>query len=499
MIDACLARRPAVQSESPLGGGGRLLRYVADPKDPRMPRNEAFFTTTPGLLIAGLTVHPDVERRTGTAPTADQIASQLAEPPIGLLTGIWQATDGQCFTCRANQLHRADARGRWVPVPLPAACGAAADIRMLGLQADGAVYLQADAHWWRAGSEQISVSVGDLPDGAVLRFDADGRPCLLHDGLFRRCDEDMPDRVVELLRPVPGSPAFESTPAVPVDVLPLPHPDAGIALMLDDKGRVYEADLRGTGPIAARRLTLPDRLERSQGWAVTSIGLATDNGVHLVLEDSTGHRIALQRPAGQARFQPAFMLDRPLLLMRSEGLQLLADEAIQSPVVLDGHARLGHLDGVLHYSPAPDQPWERLKLADGAPLTGVVSLHTGARGFVDRRPVFALLAAPPQLVDITLPGRTTWLAADAVPTTPSGGPLIVVPDVVEVRCKPIARFDEEIVQAAVHADRSAVVMTASGTLLKVDAEGNRGSIPAATPAGNRGRVGRCAVCVRPPS
>ncbi|WP_134980600.1 transducer protein car [Xanthomonas axonopodis] len=477
MIDACLARRPAVQSESPLGGGGRLLRYVADPKDPRMPRNEAFFTTTPGLLIAGLTVHPDVERRTGTAPTADQIASQLAEPPIGLLTGIWQATDGQCFTCRANQLHRADARGRWVPVPLPAACGAAADIRMLGLQADGAVYLQAGAHCWRAGSDQISVSVGDLPDGAVLRFDADGRPCLLHDGLFRRCDEDMPDRVVELLRPVPGDPAFEPTPAVPVDVLPLPHPDAGIALMLDDKGRVYEADLRGTGPIAARRLTLPDRLERSQGWAVTSIGLATDNGVHLVLEDSTGHRIALQRPAGQARFQPAFMLDRPLLLMRSEGLQLLADEAIQSPVVLDGHARLGHLDGVLHYSPAPDQPWERLKLADGAPLTGVVSLHTGARGFVDRRPVFALLAAPPQLVDITLPGRTTWLAADAVPTTPSGGPLIVVPDVVEVRCKPIARFDEEIVQAAVHADRSAVVMTASGTLLKVDAEGNRGSIP----------------------
>ncbi|MCL1549757.1 transducer protein car [Xanthomonas nasturtii] len=477
IIDACLARRPAVQSESPLGGGGRLLRYVADPKDPRMPRNEAFFTTTPGLLIAGLTVHPDVERRTGTAPTADQIASQLAEPPIGLLTGIWQATDGQCFTCRANQLHRADVRGRWVPVPLPAACGAAADIRMLGLQADGAVYLQAGAHCWRAGSEQISVSVGDLPDGAVLRFDADGRPCLLQDGLFRRCDEDRPDRVVELLRPVSGGPGFEPTPAVPVDLLPLGHPDAGIALMRDDKGHVYEADLRGTGPIASRRLTLPDRLEHSQGWAVTSMGLANDNSAHLVLEDSTGHRIALQRPAGQARFQPAFMLDRPLLLMRSEGLQLPADEAIQSPVVLDGHARLGHLDGVLHYSPAPDQPWERLKLADGAPLTGVVSLHTGARGFVDRRPVFALLASPPQLVYITLPGRTTWLAADGLPTTPSGGPLIVVPDVVEVRCKPIARFDEELVQAAVHADRSAVVMTVSGTLLKVDAEGNRGSIP----------------------
>lgn len=476
MIDACLARRPAVQSESPLGGG-RLLRYAADPKDPRMPRNEAFFTNTPGLLIAGLTVHPDVERRTGTAPTADKIAAQLAEPPIGLLTGIWQASDGQCFTYRANRLHRADASGRWVPVPLPAACDAAADIRMLGRQADGAVHLQAGTHCWRAGSDQISVSVGDLPDGAVLRFDANGRPCVLHDGVFRYCDEHTPGRVVELLRPVAGGPAFESTPAVPVDVLPLAHPDVGIALMLDDKGRVYEADLHGTGPIAARRLTLPDQLERAQEWAVTSMGLATDNSVHLVLEDSTGHRIALQRPAGQARFQQAFMLDRPLLLMRSEGLQPPADEAIQSPVVLDGHARLGHLDGVLHYSPAPDQPWERLTLADGAPLTGVVSLHTGPRGFVDRRPVFALLAAPPQLVDITLPGRTTWLAADAEPTTPSGGPLVVVPDVVEVRCKPIARFDEEIVQAAVHADRSAVVMTASGTLLKVDAEGNRGNIP----------------------
>ncbi|MGQ9448459.1 transducer protein car [Xanthomonas citri] len=477
MIDACPARRPAVQSESPLGGGGRLLRYAADPKDPRMPRNEAFFTNTPGLLIAGLTVHPDVERRTGTAPTADKIAAQLAEPPIGLLTGIWQASDGQCFTYRANQLHRADASGRWVPVPLPAACDAVADIRMLGRQADGAVYLRAGTHCWRAGSDQISVSVGDLPNGAVLRFDANGRQCVLHDGVFRYCDEHTPGRVVELLRPVAGGPAFESTPAVPVDVLPLAHPDVGIALMLDDKGRVYEADLHGTGPITARRLTLPDQLERAQGWAVTSMGLATDNSVHLVLEDSTGHRIALQRPAGQARFQPAFMLDRPLLLMRSEGLQPPADEAIQAPVVLDGHARLGHLDGVLHYSPAPDQPWERLTLADGAPLTGVVSLHTGPRGFVDRRPVFALLAAPPQLVEITLPGRTTWLAADAVPTTPSGGPLVVVPDVVGVRCKPIARFHEELVQAAVHADRSAVVMTASGTLLKVDAEGNRGDIP----------------------
>lgn len=479
VIDACLARRPAVHSESPLGAGGRLLRYAADPKDPRMPRNEAFFTNTPGLLIAGLTVHPDVERRTGTAPTADKIAAELAEPPIGLLTGIWQASDGQCFTYRANQLHRADASGRWVPVPLPAACDAAADIRMLGLQADGAVYLQAGAHCWRAGSDQISVSAGDLPDGAVLRFDAGGRPCMLHDGVLRYCDEHTPGRVVELLRPVAGGPAFESTPAMPVDVLPLAHPDVGTALMLDDKGRVYEADLQGTGPIAARRLTLPDRMERAQGWAATSMGLATDNSAHLVLEDSSGHRIALQRPAGQARFQPAFMLDRPLLLMRSEGLQPPADETIQSQVVLDGHARLGHLDGVLHYSPAPDQPWERLTLADGSPLTGVVSLHTGPRGFVDRRPVFGLLTAPPQLVEITLPGRTTWLAADAdaVPTTPSGGPLVVVPDVVEVRCKPIARFDEELVQAAVHADRSAVVMTASGTLFKVDAEGNRGNIP----------------------
>lgn len=478
MIEACLARRPAIQSESALGGGGRLLRYVADPKDPRMPRNEAFFTTTPGLLIAGLTVHPDVERRTGTAPTADRIASQLADPPIGLLTGIWQATDGQCFTYRANQLHRADASGRWVPVPLPAACRAAANIRMLGQQADGAVYLQAGAHCWRAGSDQISASVGNLPDGAVLRFDADSRPCMLHDGVLRRCDEDTPGRVVELLRPVPGGPAFESTPALPVDVLPLAHPDAGTALMLDDKGRVYEADLRGTGPIVAQRLTLPDRMERLDGWAVTSMGLATDNSVHLVLEDSAGHRISLQRPAGQARFQPAFMLDRPLLLMRSEGLQLPANEAIQSPVVLDGHARLGHLNGVLHYSPAPDQPWERLTLADGAPLTGVVSLHTGPRGFVDRRPVFALLASPPRLVEVTLPGRTTWLAASAVPSAPSGGPLAVVPDVVEVRCRSIARFDEDLVQAAVHADRRAVVLTASGTLIKVDAEGQRVGMPA---------------------
>ncbi|MFA0924598.1 transducer protein car [Xanthomonas fragariae] len=478
LIAECLARRPAVHSESNLGGGGRLLRYMPDRNDPRMPRNEAFFTTTPGLLIAGLTVHPAVERRAGAMPTAAQVASQLADPPIGQLAGIWQAADGQCFTQHANQLHRVDATGRWVAVPLPPACGGVANVRMLGRQADGGVYIRAGNHCWRAGSEPIPIAVGDIPDGAVLRFDADSRPCMLHAGVLHRCDGDQPGRVVELVRPVPGGPALESTPAVPVDVLPLAYPDAGAALVLDDKGRVYEADMRGSGPIVARRLTLPGRMGSDHGWAVTSMGLATDHSVHLLLEDSDGHRISLQRPAGQAQFQPAFMLDRPLLLMRSEGLQMPADEAMQSRVVLDGHAQLGHLDGVLHYSPAPNQPWERPMLPGGAPLTGVVCLHTGPRGFVDSRPVFALLAAPPQLVEIKLSGRTTWLATDAVPSTPSGGPLAVVPNVVDVCCMPIARFDEDIVQAAVHADRSAVVMTASGRLAKVDADRNSRDVPA---------------------
>ncbi|WP_425479114.1 transducer protein car [Xanthomonas populi] len=482
LFEACLARRPAVDSESDLGGGGRLLRYMPDRNDLRMPRNEAFFTTTPGLLIAGLTVHPAVERRIGAAPTAEQVASQLADPPIGQLTGIWQAADGQCFTVRANQLHRVQASGRWAAVPLPPACGATADVCMLGRQADGGVYVRAGNHCWRAGGEQMPIAVGPMPDGAVLRFDSDGRPCMLHAGVLRCCDGDQPGRVVELMRPVPRGPAIESTPAMPVDVLPLASPNAGAALVLDDKGRVYEADMRGSGSIVARRLTLPDLMGSEQGWAVTSMGLATDHSVHLLLEDSDGHRISLQRPAGQAQFQPAFMLDRPFLLMRSEGLPMPADEAIQSRVVLDGHAQLGHLEGVLHYSPAPNQPWEQLMLPDGAPLTGVVSLHTGPLGFVDRRPVFALLAASPQaaspqLVEIKLPGRTTWLAVDELPSTPSGGPLAVVPDVVEVCCIPIAQFDEDIVQAAVHADRSAVVMTASGRLTKVDADRNSRDVP----------------------
>lgn len=47
LMEACLARRPVVHSESSLGGGGRLLRYMPDRDDSRMPRNEAFFTTIP--------------------------------------------------------------------------------------------------------------------------------------------------------------------------------------------------------------------------------------------------------------------------------------------------------------------------------------------------------------------------------------------------------------------------------------------------------------------
>lgn len=90
VINDWLAKRPSVQSETSLDNNGKLVRYTAMHHEPLAPRNEAFFTSVPGMLMAVLTVHPDIEYGISGEITADAVAARLAEPPIGLLTGVWQ-------------------------------------------------------------------------------------------------------------------------------------------------------------------------------------------------------------------------------------------------------------------------------------------------------------------------------------------------------------------------------------------------------------------------
>ncbi|RLM18421.1 type III effector [Brenneria alni] len=461
VINACLAKRPPVLSESSLDNGGKLLRYAAVPTEPRAPRNEAFFTNVPGMLLAALTVHPSVEQGAGGELTADRIAARLGEPPIGLLTGIWQTADGQAYLERGGVVHTADREDRWTPLTLPDA-GSHTVVRMIGRQADGAVYLHNGEHLWRAsGTTVVPVETDPLPKGAAVRVSADGKAQLLHDGAIIA---DGAVRPIELWRSMVDSQGIEQSPARPVDLLPLPHTNT--ALILDDKGRVYQANLKGDGAVEALRLTLFSGQEQGDGWAVTSMGLSKDNTVHLMLEDRTGRRMSLQRAEGEARFQSAYLLDRPLLLIHTEGLHTPSETAVQSRIQIDGHAQLGHIDGVLHYQADPTQPWERLKLPGGEPLTGVTSLHANPSGFIDRRPTFAYLGDSQQLVELKLEGRTSWLPADDVaPRHPSGGPLAIVPDTVELRIQPLTRFNEPVQALAVHNNRQSVALTESGRLI----------------------------------
>ncbi|UKE69485.1 transducer protein car [Xanthomonas cerealis pv. cerealis] len=463
-MDAWLERRPAVQSESSLGNGGMLLRYAADERAPLAPRNEAFFVSLPGLLVAALTVDPQLEALAGEPRTAERVAAQLSAPPVGMLTDIWQDADGCAFIERAGHLHVADAHGRWTPLR-PLGMHNAPTLRMIGRQADGAVYVHDGRQLWRAHAAMASTPpIAQIPPGSLVRIDANGIPQELHDGCLTSHATDARKRRVELWRPRAAGPGFEPSPALPVDLLPLPSGFGEDALILDDKGRIYHANLSGSGCIQAQRLELPEGKQHQDGWVVTRMGLAVDNTVHLLLEHEQGNRVVLQRPRGQDVFSPAYLLDQPLLLIRAEGLHAPADSEVSEPVLLDGHARLGHIDGVLHYQAAPGQPWTRPTGDGGAPLTEVDLLQTSPFGFIDRRSVFALLEGKRRLVELKLDGRTTWLPANSTPSTPSGGPLAVVPDQVQVDTMHLADFDEPVQQLAVHVNQALAVLSESNTL-----------------------------------
>ncbi|RML43446.1 Type III effector HopR1 [Pseudomonas syringae pv. ribicola] len=473
VINAWLAKRPSVQSETSLGSDGKLVRYNAVSHEPLAPRNEAFFTSVPGMLMAVLTVHPEMEHGISGDITADAVSARLAEPPIGLLTGVWQSSHDRAYLERGGVVHTANMEERWAPLTLPG-MDPREPLRMTGLQADGGVYLHNGSQLWRLTETAAeSVTTENLPEGAAVRIGAGGEVHGLHEGALHSNGISRP---VELWRPKAGAPGSEQSPARPVDLLPLPGGTA--ALILDDKGRIYHADLKGTGAVEAHRLKLPADFAQGKGWAVTAMGLSRDETVHLMLQDQNGRRMSLQRAPGEALFRPAYLLDRPLLLLYTEGLHVPSEAAVQSHVQLDGHAQLGHIDGVLHYKAAPDQSWERLKQSGGEPLTGVTALYSSPLGFIDRKPVFALVGDARQVVELKLEGRTSWLPSDAeLPRYPAGGPLAVIPDTVALRSSLIAQFDEPVQALAVHGNRRVIALMESGRLMAADADSPARRLP----------------------
>lgn len=205
-ISAWLARRPEVQDESYLASGGMLLRYSPDHNEAMAPRNEVLFIHTSGLLAAVLTVHPQVEQRAKMPLTAGHIASQLAAPTFGLLTGIWQAADGNAFIEHNGHLHQVNKEGNWMPLP---AGGHNASLRMIGRQADGNVYLHDGKRILRAGNGAAAFHSTQLPAEAIARIDATGALRILHKGqLMSATNHGQTVRDISLLRPVKGGQAL---------------------------------------------------------------------------------------------------------------------------------------------------------------------------------------------------------------------------------------------------------------------------------------------------
>ncbi|KPB72028.1 Type III effector HopR1 [Pseudomonas syringae pv. maculicola] len=92
------------------------MRYTAVKAEPLAPRNEAFFTSVPGMLMAVLTVHPEMEHGISGEITADAVAARLAEPPIGLLTGVWQSSHDRAYLERGGVVYTAKMEESWAPL-----------------------------------------------------------------------------------------------------------------------------------------------------------------------------------------------------------------------------------------------------------------------------------------------------------------------------------------------------------------------------------------------
>ena len=471
-MNAWLKRRPPLDStmQLPLRGedgtpaagstGGMLYRYKASPSDPAAARCEAFYTTVPGVMMAALPVHPDAERRTGLPmPQASHVAQQLTDPPIGLLTGVWQNGQGHTFHLHNNVLHRMGAAGHWERHPLPASAHPA-PLHVLGQQADGHVYAQM-------GDSLLKL----VASGAeyVGRASAEGMACVDEHGAVHGLREGCltmphggPARPIALLRQ--HGDGWEPSPA---RASQMAMAGSGQIVVLDDKGRLYDAGLGGSGPIAAQRIELP-LPGGTRDWVVTSVGLANDGSVQALAQHRDGQRVSLQRPPGADAFTPAFMLDHALLLVGRQGLYSPADEELAQRVQLDGHAELGRHAGVALFRPSPEQPWSALNGADGKPLRHVEHVIASPFGFVDRKSAFAVLHAPGaptvSVVHLNLQGRTTFLPAAREPggSTAAGGPLAVVPAQVYAAPALLVEHDRPIGDLAVDKNRHVYLLEAGG-------------------------------------
>lgn len=452
-LNAWLARRPPLESDVMLPDGNRIHRYRATSDQAGAARSEAFYTATPGLAAAILTIHPEAEARAGTAPSAAQIAEQLTAPPLGLLTGVWPMSGGTTsLHLHNNRLHvfsgagaGVDAPGRWQAVSLAPEAAQGERLQMLGQQGDGEVYGRAGPRLLRLRAETVDIlELPGVDAEDVVRVGPDKIAHALQEGQLRRIGTGAAAEP-EVPRPIAlwrwnGAGGLEPSPSRPVDFLL--HGQAGNQglIVLDQRGRLYEAPMSGDGPIEARRLPLPASMLPAEDWTITDFGLAQDGSLQALCEHRAGGRVSLQRPPGAESLQPAFRIDQPLLLVAREGLQEPETEQMDNRIQYDGHAEFASHQGIAHYRPSPDHPWTELLDAAGKSLSGVIRLASGPFGFIDRKPLYALLADPPAIVALKLQGRTTVLPALDAGAAVAGGPLAVVPARVEATTEPLLKL-----------------------------------------------------------
>ncbi|WP_420714743.1 AvrE-family type 3 secretion system effector [Roseateles sp. SL47] len=353
---------------------------------------------------------------------------------------------GATLRLHNNQVHQLGEDGRWAPAALPGL--PSATVRMLGRQADDQVYVEKEGRVLRLTAEGVE-QVGRPGIRGQVRVDADGGVHVLAHGTLLPPGEG-PARPIQLLRPDPTDGEAPS-PAQPRDVL---LTDRHTALVLDDRGRLYEGSLAGAGTVKARRVDLP--LPEGSDWSVSAMAHEGDGRVQLIATNETGERLALARAADGHGWQPTFALEHPLLVVNNAGL-VSPEIPASARTLLDGHAEIGLAGGHAFYREAPDHPWISLARADGQPLEHLLRVVTSPFGFIDRKPVFAL-AQPPgeaaQVLELHWEGRTPFLPARDAQRLPHGGPLVVAPPPVRVSPQPLLTHDALVGQMAISRDRS---------------------------------------------
>ena len=479
IIINCLKKRPPIVGKKTLSSEtGFVFEYMQEPDRIFAPQAEVFYTNIPGISLAAFTIHPKcpIKYSQEISASSNKHTIDLYDPPLGHLANIWRAPSGESYIEHCGKVHFCSNLALWSPIQFPELESSGIH-HMLGRQADGNIYFYTKNQLWRTQKAEAElVMVGDFSTDRLPCIHHSGMPMILHQQMLITGTSENDHHPIRLWNSPSDSLTAQSHPKIK-NVLFVGNSDT--ALLLDVKGHIYYGLWSKGQSLDAYRIPLKIPEGYGHGWSVKNIGIGPNDSVYVHLEDTNGRQMSLHSKSDPLDFKPSFLLDRPLIVMHTHGLHQPQDDEIQSQISIDGHAFIGHNNGVLHYRPDSASSWDVLRLrSTNSPLTGIQDIYRNPKGFIDRRGHFALLDDAQTVVELKLHGRTTWLPSiEAFPNYPPGGPLLVSPDKVTVQIEPLAQLPSPATKLAVFSDRTTVALTTHGQVITITPDNTTHTLP----------------------